>query len=157
MTALFIIMLTVFTAYIGFILIKYGIQQSVSNSWYKLPENLRWLFTIALWGFAIPAIVLGVEHSGLAFLAGSGICFVGAAPAFKDKGMEAIVHISGALAGVIGGILFMVFTGLWWVALITLALMAVATFCQPFIKNKTWWNELIAFYMYALTIYILTF
>ena len=87
----------------------------------------------------------------------TGIMFVGAAPAFKLHKMEETVHITGALAGVIGGILFMFFTGLWWVALITLALMAVATFCQPFMKNKTWWNELIAFYMYALTIYILTF
>ena len=157
MTALYIIMLTAFTTYILFVVKKYGIQESVSNSYYKLPEKQRWVFTIALWMFAFPAIVLGVEHSGLAFLAGAGICFVGAAPAFRGDKMEESVHVAGALTGVIGGILFMVVTGLWWMALITVTLIAIASFCKPFKQNKTWWNELIAFYCYAVAIGILIF
>ena len=156
MTTLFIIMLTAFTAYILFVVKKYGIQESVSNSYYKLPEKQRWLFTIALWSFAFPAIVLGVEHSGFAFLAGSGIMFVGAAPAFKED-MEGTVHVVGALTGVIGGLLFMLVTGLWYVALITLALMGVVLLIPALKKNKTWWNELIAFYCYAVAIGILIF
>ena len=155
MTALFIIMLTVFTAYIGFILIKYGIQHSVSNSWYKLPEKLRWLFTIALWGFAFPAIILGVEHSGFAFLAGAGIMFVGAAPAFKLHKMEETVHVAGALAGVIGGLIFMIVTGLWQVAVVTLVVMAFIKLSN--VQNKTWWLELAAFYGYAVAVGILNF
>ena len=155
MTALFILMLTAFTAYILFIIKKYGIQESVSNSYYKLPEKQRWIFTIALWSFAFPAIVLGVEKSGLAFLAGTGICFVGAAPAFRGDKMEETVHIAGALAGVIGGLLFMIFTGLWWLAVITLAVMAFIKLSA--IQNKTWWLELAAFYGYAVAVGILNF
>ena len=156
MTALYIIMLTAFTTYILFVVKKYGIQESVSNSYYKLPENKRWIFTIALWMFAFPAIVLGVEHSGLAFLAGAGICFVGAAPAFKED-MEGTVHVVGALTGVIGGLLFMLVTGLWYVALITLALMGVVLLIPALKKNKTWWLELVAFYGYAVAVGLLNF
>ena len=156
MTALYIIMLTAFTTYILFVVKKYGIQESVSNSYYKLPENKRWVFTIALWMFAFPAIVLGVEHSGLAFLAGAGICFVGAAPAFKED-MEGTVHVVGALTGVIGGLLFMLVTGLWYVALITLALMGVVLLIPALKKNKTWWLELVAFYGYAVAVGLLNF
>lgn len=157
MTALFIFMLTAFTAYILFVVKKYGIQKSVSNSYYKLPENKRWIFTIALWSFAFPAIVLGVEHSGLAFLAGAGIMFVGAAPAFKLHKMEEQVHVAGALAGVIGGIAFMLVTGLWQVALATLALMGVVMLVPKLKENKTWWLELAAFYGYAVAVGILNF
>ena len=106
--------------------------------------------------FAFPAIVLGVEHSGLAFLAGAGICFVGAAPAFKED-MEGTVHVVGALTGVIGGLLFMLVTGLWYVAIITLALMGVVLLIPALKKNKTWWLELVAFYGYAVAVGLLNF
>lgn len=155
MTALYLIMLTAFTAYILFVVKKYGIQESVSNSYYKLPEKQRWIFTIALWSFAFPAIVLGVEKSGLAFLAGAGIMFVGAAPAFRGDKMEETVHVTGALTGVIGGLIFMIVTGLWTVAVVTLAVMAFIKLSN--VQNKTWWLELAAFYGYSIAVGILNF
>ena len=102
----FIIMNVAFWAYVIPMCIKYGIPTSISDSYYKLRRNLQGLFTLSMWGVAIPAIILGVEQSGLAFLAGVGIAFVGASPAFKSKdgkhSMEGTIHRIGALIGLIG-------------------------------------------------------
>jgi len=95
-------MLTVFVSYVSFIWIKYGVQRSISDSYYRLPKNLQPLFTLFCWGFAFPAIIIGVDLTDnfLMFLAGAGICFVGAAAQFKEE-LTKGVHMIGAYGGVL--------------------------------------------------------
>lgn len=144
MIALFI-MLICFFGYTGFIAIKYGVQTSVSESYYRLQRNLQWLFTIATWGYALPAMFIGLEitGNGLVFLAGSGIAFVGAAPSFHKLGMERTVHTVGAIVGITAMLAFLFVVGAWYYPILFGVLSLIAFFFDK--KNLVWWVETAAF------------
>jgi hypothetical protein len=150
-TVFFIIILSVFIGYVSWIWAKYGVLPSISESYYRLPRKLTPMFTLFCWGFSFPAIILG--SSGLMFFAGSGIAFVGAAAAFKEK-MTASVHIGGALIGVLLSQLAIGIQYQMWGINIAFLAIAVPLTLTRFIKkkdgaeicpNRTWWIELAAF------------
>ena len=67
---LYLVMISVFLGYILYIIARYGVQSSVSQSFYVLPKNLKILFTLFCWGFVFPAIIL--SSNPLMFFAGAG-------------------------------------------------------------------------------------
>ena len=139
----FITMVTVFVTYVAFIWLKYGIQKSISASYYALPENLRILFTLFCWGFAFPAIIGGVDVTPLMFFAGAGICFVGAAPQILEKNVYKI-HMIAAISGMVFSQLAIFFGyHMLWLNITSVVLCAII----PFIFKKTyfWWMELVVF------------
>jgi len=146
----FIMMVCVFISYVSFIWIKYGIQKSISMSYYALPDNLKILFTLFCWGFAFPAIIAGVETTPLMFFAGAGICFVGAAAQIKDKWVYKI-HMTAAISGIIFSQL-----AIWlgyhmpYVNLISIGLAILIPFLTK--KYYFWWIELVAFSAICYTI-----
>ena len=141
---LYTIMLTVFVSYVAFIWAKYGVLKSISQSYYELPEKLRPLFTFFCWGFAIPAMILG--SSGLMFLAGSGIAFVGAAAAFQEK-MTKEVHYIGAGIGVLASQLAIILQyGMWPISVAFFGLsLLLLLFRKKINKHHIWWIEILAF------------
>lgn len=152
------IMIFMFTAYVGFIWLKYGVQTSISDSYYSMPRNLQWLFTIATWGYAFPAVMIGVPYSGLAFLAGAAICFVGASPAFKGGGLENTVHMVGAIVGITASQIFITFIlGQWWLSVGFLLLSIITFFLPKFKLNRIWWIEIYAFVCMVISYSLLIF
>jgi hypothetical protein len=155
MVALFILMNVVFFSYISYVALKYGIQKSISDSYYQLSNSMLWLFTVATWGYAIPAIMIGVSFSPLAFLAGAAICFVGAAPMFKDSKMTNQVHTTGAVIGIIAiqAFIFLILNPYITYMFIGLSLI---TLLIPYLRqNKLWWIEVFAFLSLTYTYYSL--
>ena len=147
----------IFFSYISIISLKYGVQSSISASYYKLPKNFAWLFTVATWGYAFPAIIVGVEHSSFAFFAGAAITFVGAAPAFRGTSIENSVHMWGAKIGVVASQLMIVFPpfNMWY---ITVGFLLCSIFCyfNKHIKPySTWWIEVLAFLSISLSYLLL--
>jgi len=146
----FILSLTVFGVYFMFIYWRYGIQSSISTSYYAIWKrnkddhpNRRWLFTAALWGFAFPIAVVGVEQHPLFFLAAALIMFTGAAPAFKSSKLQNTVHMVGAIGGILTAIVAFSLLGQWWlVGLIGIPIIIVSAIR---VENTTWWVETIAF------------
>jgi len=141
---LFITMITVFVGYVGFIWAKYGVQKSISQSYYVLPDKLKPLMTLFCWGFGIPAIILG--SSGLMFLAGAGICFVGAAAAFQQK-MTHDIHMIGAGIGVAASQVAIVAQyGMWPItaAFVVISLLLLL-FREKIKMHQIWWIEIVAF------------
>ncbi len=139
----FILMLVVFVGYVSFIWIKYGIQKSISASYYVLPKDSNFIFTLFCWGFAFPAIILG--NTPLMFFAGAGIVFVGAAAAFREK-MTYQVHMVGAFVGVIlSQISIAVDFGMWWVNLAFVIPSMIILLLHKYIFSYYWWIELLAF------------
>jgi len=142
MTALFIIMLSVFVSYVGYIWIKYGVQKSISDSFYRLPKRKQFLFILFCWGFSFPAMILG--DCVLMFLAGTFICFVGAAAAFKGDKMTKWVHMTGAYGGVLlSQIAIWIVYDMWYVTVIFLVLSGLLFILK--VKDKIWFAELLAF------------
>lgn len=141
MTTLYFFMLSVFILYVGFIWLRYGIQPSISESYYVLPNKWKFLFTLFCWGFAVPAIIIG--NTLLMFLAGSAIAFVGAAAAFKEK-MTREVHLIGAYSGVLlSQIAIFVDFKMWY---LNVAFVVFALYKFFIHKNyKVWYVEIAAF------------
>ena len=150
--ALYIFMLIVFYGYVGTITALYGILPSVSESFYRLPKKWNWIFTIVLWAFALPCIIIGVPTTGLMFLSGAGIMFVGAAAAFKQE-LTKTVHIIGATVGMVASQIAIAFIYKYWeIALVSCVLAGLLFFFRKKINNKhVFWIEMIAFTAIALT------
>ena len=155
----FIIMNVAFWGYVIPMCAIYGVPVSISDTYYKLRRNLQVLFTLSMWGFAIPAIILGVEQSGLAFLAGCGIAFVGASPAFRKDAingvstMEGIVHRVGAITAIIASQAMILFADVLWLFSAWFILCAVALLPR-FRKYSIFIIEIISF-MTVMVFYLL--
>jgi len=153
-------MIIVFFSYISFIWIKYGSQRSISASYYILPKNINILFTLFCWGFALPAIIIGttLTDSGLMFFAGTGIMFVGAAAAFREK-LTNSVHMIGAYGGVLFSQLAIAINfKAYYVNVIFLMLVLFVQFFGDKVNmKKIWWQEIFAFlsilYIYFISIF----
>lgn len=140
---LFFLMVSVFLSYISYIVIKYGIQKSISDSYYRLPYKLKPLFTFFCWGVSLPAMIIG--STPLMFLAGSGIAFVGAASAFDDDKMTFTVHMASAFIGVIlSQISIWVDFGMWYLTISFIVLSTIILLLRRKIKYF-WWIEILAF------------
>jgi len=138
----YITMVTIFLSYVSFIWLKYGIQKSISESYYVLPDKLKPLFTLFCWGFAFPAIILGVEITPLMFFAGAGICFVGAAAAMHEKFVRR-VHMTAAISGIIFSQLAIYFGyHMLWLNIISVILALLSLLSK---KYYFWFIELVAF------------
>lgn len=141
---LFAITLFVFLGYVFFIWNRYGVLTSISESYYLLPDKLKFLFVLFCWGFSIPVIMLA--HNPLIFFAGSGIAFVGAAAQFKKK-LSKEVHTLGAFSGVLFSQLsiFLDFNLLYVNILFMVGSLLLFLTRNKFSKNYIWWIEILAF------------
>lgn len=139
----YLIMIIVFVSYVSFIWNKFGALPSISQSYYELPQNQKWLFTIFCWAFAFPTMILA--NTTLMFFATSGIVFVGAAAAFQEK-MTKEFHVIGAVMGVIlSQISIITDYGMWPISL-TFALLALPMLLlEDKFPNRVWWIEIMAF------------
>ncbi len=163
---LVVISFGVFEWYTKYIERKYGIQKSVSASWYKLRDDgKKKLFTPALWGFSLPISLVGAlpeDINWLLVFAGAMICFTAVAPAFKDDRKENIKHMIGAYSGVVLSIVSIIFYFQLYiyasvaiaVALLCLVNIHPDKFKLRLIPNVVWHGERLVVYMTQLSILI---
>lgn len=90
----------IIVAYTIFVVCKFGIPRSLSDTYYLLNKN-GWLFQLVLVVFAFLVIPIWLDCSSentefLAFLSCSGIWFVAAAAAFKID-LTGVVHYVSAV------------------------------------------------------------
>jgi len=150
--ALFITMVTIFVGYVATIWGLYGVLPSISDSYYQLPKKLNFIFTLALWGFAFPAMIIGTPVTGLMFGACAGIMFVGAAAAFHQK-VTKTVHIVGATMGMgLSQVAIATSFGLWPITAVSVGLVGLIMLFRKQLKYKhVWWIELVCFVAIGLT------
>lgn len=150
-----IIQTIVFIAYVMFLWIKFkGPLPSISESWYRLNGGWKSLFTFFCWGIAFPMCFQTNGTTGLFFLSGAGIGFVGAATMFRSGDKTTTwVHFIGAVTCIIAALAGIFFERgyilpflIWAVVSILIELFKV--------KNAMWWIELSAFIaiIYGLTL-----
>ena len=138
-----IIQATIFIAYISFIIYRYGVLPSISESWYVLPRGQKFLFTLFTWGIGISMLFY---DSGALFISGSALTFVGVATQFKTSiSFTREVHYVGALIGVLVPLIYFGISSDNWLPLIV---QVVASMIITLTKtqNKIWWNEIVAFF-----------
>ena len=144
--ALFITMVTIFVGYVATIIGLYGILPSISESYYRLPKKWNFIFTLSLWGFAFPAIIIGTPITGLMFAACSGIIFVGGAAAFQQK-ITNIVHILGASIGmVLSQVAIATSFGMWPITAVCVPLAGlIFLFRKQINYTHLFWIEIVCF------------
>lgn len=155
----YVIYLTLVIRYIA------EIPQSLSETYYFLGSkrypSADWqdnfdrliasLFTLAMWAMAftlLPAMldVTPENLQFLVFLAIAGICFVGAAPEFKQK-YEGRVHTVSAWFAAVFGLSWAMFAAKGYIPLAaSLTFSLAAGFATATLKRSlTFWMELVAF------------
>lgn len=147
-----IISITIFVSYLAYVLVRYGMQKSISDSYYRLTTMNKWLFTIATWGYTFPLFfTLGTTGGvdGLFFLAASLICLVGAAPDFKMPSQRK-AHQIGAEGGMAVSMLWIATTGLWYITIASC--MGIAAMLIFRLRNHTWWIEVLAYFTIIIAI-----
>ncbi len=167
--------------YILFVASKYGVQKSISESYYKITKSEKPLFFFALVITSMTFIVgYGVENQNtlntlILFFAGAGICYSAAAARFRDGSITGTVHVFGAFGGYILGYLFIILeyklNSLYFI-LPSLLIMGIVhlnekkkedkqhlanlsaelTDIKKYIKKNVWWDEVIGLF----TIYLAT-
>ena len=150
-----IIATTIFVAYNAVAIAFFGIPESLSNTYYLYKEkcNKGWLFCLMM--YAVVALMMpawislseGSNFQFLAFLAPASIAFVGTAPRFKDFDLENKVHTYSAYIAAACSLLWVgLVTPYWWVMLIWLGLIALASVLTSSYKTcLVYWLETIAF------------
>jgi hypothetical protein len=153
MTTLHLLIMTlfVFASYLCIASFLFGALPSISDSFYRFEEQKRghgylftaWCFVI---GFASMTLILeasaGKWFQFLGFIAGAGLCLVGAAPRFRT--LEKRIHTVAALLCGIPAVAWCLLTGHWAIVLLSfgMCLLLCAALKK---KNPVFWVETAAF------------
>lgn len=158
MTGIFLFMLAVFILYIGSIVYFYGVQSSISESFYRLPLKWQFAFSFFCWGISIPAMILAT--SVYMFVAGTAIALVGAANTFK-KEFVWNMHMAGAITSVVASQAYILFDQHLYYLNITFLIFAtfIVLITDLFKKDMKyfWWIEIAAFVCIFYTLYLKLF
>jgi len=142
MTTLLLFQIVTFLLYTFFIVYRYGFLESISESWYQLPLNQKFLFTLFTWCMGIPLLFYG--HV-LFFIAGAALCFVGTAARFKTTiANTKQIHFAGATIGFLAAYLGLGIVHGQWFPLLLFSLYTLLVTVST-IPNKLWWVEVIGF------------
>lgn len=150
-----IIAAVIYVAYNTISLVYFDVPESLSNTYYLYKEKCGkgWLFCIMMYAVVLlmmPAWIglsEGSDWQFLAFLAPASIMFVGTAPRFKDSQLESRVHTVSAIIAAACSLLWVALvTPYWWVMLIWLGFIALASVLTSSYKTAyVYWQEQVAF------------
>lgn len=135
------IQIAIVVIYLSFIISKFGILPSISDSWYELEEKkIGFLFTLFLWAMGFTMFFQTMGDSGLFFLSGAGLMFTGAATEFKLASVKRI-HYFGALSGLVAPL-----AGIWyeyhnWIPL-AIAVSSIIVLKLINFKDNFFWIEI---------------
>lgn len=158
--------LIVFTLYI---VLKYGVQPSFSDSYYALQKDKKGkgiLFTITMvamsFFFAIPMLEIssGQWWQFVSFLAIAPIAFVGVAAQFRAGGLTKETHMKAAKMSALFSFIWVVLCGIYINQAVLLTIpISVILMATIYIlsgrANKIWWAEYACFMWTITTIDIL--
>lgn len=139
-----------FATYVAFIAYRYGIQRSVSHSYYLIKH--QWLFTVVMWIVGICQCFHADLHP-LFFLSGAGLCFLGAANAFNDLRMTYRAHLVGTVTAIVAGIVAFLF--LLPSPIVAANLLITIPIAIYFFVKKTWVWWLECYYVLVFSIFLM--
>lgn len=141
MTTIITINIILFCLYNIYIIYKYGLPTSLSETAYML-EKRYWLFTILclVTGFSILPIWFGGDDwDFLKFLSMIGLAFTGVTPMFKE-GLDKPVHYTSSIITCICMLLWLGLNGFWWSLGIGIGLFIILT-CIDY-KRVVYYGEI---------------
>lgn len=146
----------IYLVYNGIAIKLFGIPESLSDTYYLYKEKKDWMrifFPLMMFSMVVLLMPAWLEISAgsmlqfLAFLAAASIAFVGAAPTFKNGGMDYKVHSISAYCAAAFSILWVILVSkLWIMPIIWLVLITLLALLTKSVKTSTiYWLETVAF------------
>lgn len=126
---------TFFTSYIIAVINRFGVLDSISDSFYLWTKP--WPFLVFTWGTGFPLLATGDLWLALA---GICLCFVGVIPFFKLNESEAIIHSLFAIASIVLALAGLAVKGMYWPGIIAIVVSIILPRLK--VKNQTWWTEI---------------
>jgi len=130
--------------YVGYIVYRYGIQKSISMSFYNLPRRLQPWFRAFIWIMSACIIVIGWFE--LAYIiSGIGLSIVGIFPRVK-VGWKKKIHVAWAIVWMVAGFMSILihynFNYQGWHQIAYFVSFAGIFYILN--KNYIWWMEITA-------------
>ena len=141
----------IFLSYVTFLVFKFGILSSISDSWYELKKLGGVWYSLFTWFCYSLGFLMFFQTNGTApalfFISGAGLVFVGVATQFMSKDcLEPWIHFTGATLCILGSLTAIGVERHNWLPLIGWGFVsAIIEVLHPNLKNKTWWLEITAF------------
>lgn len=130
----------VFFGYLAFIYKKFGILDSISDSYYSLPDNLKFLFVLFTWSMGLTLYLIGNEtHIYWFFASAALISLVGVASQFKLDTLIADIHSISALLSVVCGMVGLMYQHVFFP--FPIAALACMYIYFKKLPNHIWWME----------------
>lgn len=143
-----ILQILIFISYVTFIVIKFGVLPSISDSWYRLRDLGGVWYSLFTWFCFGLGFLMFFQTNGttpLFFLSGAGLSAVGVATMFKLKDdLQPYIHFIGAVIGILGALVGIGVERHVWLPLIDFIILSIILYIFTS-KNKTWWIEIAAF------------
>lgn len=136
----------IFVYYIGFIVYRFGVLPSISESYYKLqPLRTSFLFTLFCWSLSTLMLFQTNETTAWFFASGAGLAFVGVATMFKWAGLYINkIYDIGAGVGITCALVGLGVEYNNWIS--TAVFVGIGVTLSSFkVKNRIWWIEITAF------------
>lgn len=143
----------IYVLYTVYILYRFGIPKSYSNTYYLLHQ--KWMFSVTMFILAFTAMITGVDTGGpwnfLAFIPAAALTFVAFAPDYKYKGqrkpIENKIHMRASYIAVFGaGLAYWLKFGYLWITIPFFVFVVISGLLRY--KSYIFWIEHICFNIY---------
>ena len=150
MLTLSIIGISFFSIILGFLIYKFGIPESLSQTYYNLENYKKDIGILFYLYLVVTVFILAIPMIEAAkiwgFISCIGLLFVGAAPAFKEKHQK-YIHVCGAALAALGSIILLITINKWIYSFIILAIILILSLSTKTLKQSiVFWLEMLAFY-----------
>lgn len=126
-------------AYVLRVWIKYGIQESISFSYYVIEKENRFVFQIFIWVLSFTIMFCGGHW--LFILSGALLSIVGFTPTIKDQKLHPY-HTFGAISGIATSFLgLLIVYNAYYICIIPVVLSLIALILDK--KHILWWVEIV--------------
>lgn len=144
MIAAKLIMTIIPITYIIVVVILWGVQKSISDSYYRYKDYGKWkyMFTLFCWSLAYPALIL--SPTPIMFGAFILLGVTGASPAFKDDKIVKTSHMIGAYGGVILSQVSIAVDHRQYLVNVLFVVLSVTALIFRKKINHIWWIEIFA-------------
>lgn len=143
-----------FIIYIAYVVLRYGVLSSISDSYYAIGDDKpNYLFILFLWSMGLPATFL--YHYSIAFtICGMLLLIVGVTADFKDK-ITGLMHGTAATVGISVALLGLVLNHIYVPLILAIIASLLINWKKLRIQNTTWWVEVVCFIAIEIGLFIM--
>lgn len=152
---LWCLMIISLLSFFGFVVKKVGVLNSLSDSYYELPNKMMWMFPFFMILFG--SLMGTIAYHWLMFIAMTGFFMVGIGCNFKKDKKTKIIHFFGVFLGILFSQLYILFAlNQPWITWTSITACLAINYLG--LGNKAvWWQEFVAFLSVIVGLGILIF